>query len=110
MADEVSCSAGITACTESVQWQAALELLEAAPLEVIPYNATLTAYERISLWQQGLLLLGLLEIRRIQADSISFTATIASCRAKGQWQAALQLLTEALWRRLDADVARLRWT
>ncbi|CAJ1370904.1 unnamed protein product, partial [Effrenium voratum] len=88
--DVVSFSAAISACEKGLQWQQALHFLqvqeEAGGMDLVSCNAAISACRKV--WQQALNLLAEMPLKKLQADVVSFSAAISSCR----WELALHLL------------------
>ena len=100
--NEVSFSAGISACEKGDRWQVALEILsematsEASP-NVFSYSACISACERASQWQLALVLLAQMFTAGIVPDQIILN-TLLTARDKGtQWEMAFHLFWAA-WR------------
>ena len=100
--NEVSFSAGISACEKGDRWQVALEILsematsEASP-NVFSYSACISACERASQWQLALVLLAQMFTAGIVPDQIILN-TLLTARDKGtQWEMAFYLFW-ATWR------------
>ena len=64
----------------------------------------ITSCGRSHLWQEALEIFQLLKDQLQKPDVISYSALISSCR--GQWQRAMQLFTEMLQARNEADAGR----
>ncbi|CAE8660460.1 unnamed protein product [Polarella glacialis] len=61
---------------------------------VVHFNAVVSAYEKISLWQQALTLLRKMPSLRVAQDVVGVSSGISACAKSGLWQLALRLLGE----------------
>ena len=61
------------------------------PFDPISFNASISACEKSSTWQQALALFLAMPRARVQADEISYNSAISACEKVGQWQLALML-------------------
>jgi pentatricopeptide repeat protein len=55
------------------------------------YNATISAHENSSHWENAVVLLDSMPAAKLSPDAISYNATISACGKVGQWQAALKI-------------------
>ncbi|CAJ1387065.1 unnamed protein product, partial [Effrenium voratum] len=87
--------AGISACRG--QLVRAMQLLSEAErslaqLDVIVFNAAISACETAGAWQEALGLLARLSLRRLRKSVISFNGCLSACVRCAQWRFCLELL------------------
>ena len=94
--NEISFSAGISACEKGGEWQMALFLLSQMPLagavpDEISFNAGISACEKGGEWQMALYLLSQMHLAGVVPNEISLSACIKSCGTASIWELALSL-------------------
>ena len=82
------------------EWQAALLLLQRAPLDVVCCNAALAALGRGAQWQRAFEALKQWTQLGLRASTVTFTTLLGACGAR--WRLALQVLGEMPERKLEA--------
>eukprot|EP00435_Cladocopium_sp_Y103_P007928 s527_g2.t1 len=73
-------------------------------LDVISYNAAVTACEKGGQWKQALIFVDTMSKARIRLNVISYNATISACEKGGQWQQALILCETMPKAKVSLDV------
>lgn len=82
------------------EWQAALLLLERAPLDVVCCNGALAALARGAQWQPAFEALKQWTRLGLRASTVTFTTLLGACGAR--WRLALEVLGEMPERKLEA--------
>ena len=87
----------ISAYARRGEWQPALRLLDATPVDirtVISYNAALSACSaaRPARWSEALELLGRMEADGFAPDVVSYSTAAAACQHAKQWEPAVGIL------------------
>ncbi|OLP80032.1 Pentatricopeptide repeat-containing protein, chloroplastic [Symbiodinium microadriaticum] len=108
--DQISVSAGISACEKGGEWQMALLLLSQMPLAgVVPnefsFNAGISACEKGGEWKMAPYLLSQMPAVGVVPDEISFGAGIKSCGTARIWEMALSLLASIRGNQLQPAAA-----
>lgn len=89
----ITCSTILSSCDESAQWQLAAMLLRPCAADVVAYTSAISSSR--SQWRMSHRLLQEMVMRRLEANHISFGATISACQRVAEWHEALRLLTSA---------------
>ncbi|CAJ1408533.1 unnamed protein product [Effrenium voratum] len=97
--DTIAFNTTITSMAKGFRWDAATELLEkmqkaTVVTDVVTYNAVMNAYQQGACWQQAHALLDTMHDKLLPADAVTWSTAI-SAAARGLWQLALQLLSQA---------------
>ena len=87
----ITCSTILSSCDESAQWQLAVMLLRPCAADVVAYTSAISSSR--SRWRVSHRLLQEMLMQRLEANHISFGATISSCQRAAQWLEALRLCT-----------------
>lgn len=82
------------------EWEKALVLLsqmenKALQLDIISFDAGISACEKASEWEQALVLLDLSTQKALQPNVITCSALISACGNAGEWPCALHFFEEA---------------
>ncbi|CAE7742160.1 MRL1 [Symbiodinium sp. CCMP2456] len=93
-------NAAMSACERSLQWQWALQLMDAAfssrqldfSPDTVTFNVALASWGQGRHWDRALLILDWMRDRDCPPDVVSFSAAISACERAGEWESALALL------------------
>eukprot|EP00434_Breviolum_minutum_P035784 symbB.v1.2.031687.t1/scaffold3706.1/size51673/1 len=76
-------------------WERALHVLRASnDVDVVSYNATITACEKGSHWEEAMLLLYEVEMVKLLPDVITYSASMSACNQADQWMFSLCLFDD----------------
>eukprot|EP00434_Breviolum_minutum_P027986 symbB.v1.2.024761.t1/scaffold2368.1/size81091/4 len=104
-ANDVTCSAVISACGQSREWELGLYLLKesaqnrtcsiitfnSAISNSITYTSTISACEKGQRWQWAMHFMNEMKSRILKCNSIAYYAVVRACESQHQWQKALEL-------------------
>eukprot|EP00439_Symbiodinium_sp_Y106_P060999 s2156_g9.t1 len=98
----------INACGKASKWQHGLDLFNSfeggtGRGRVVVHNAAISCCERGQQWEQALVVLARLGLRK-EADVVSYSAAMSACVRCEVWQYALALLGELGQQRLQTDL------
>eukprot|EP00435_Cladocopium_sp_Y103_P068286 s76_g31.t1 len=95
--NEIICSAAISSCERSSQWEQAISLLSSADalqlnLEIIGYNFALSACDKSMKWQHALQIFTLLASKSLQANLITLNTLMSALGRSRHWRQALHVM------------------
>ncbi|CAJ1345546.1 unnamed protein product [Effrenium voratum] len=87
------CSATLSACATTGEWQLALHLLTESAVSEVSYNSALDAVLKGGQWELALELFVSMRSWRLQPDAVSCSGALAACGALSRWQRGLAFVS-----------------